>query len=1127
MSQRASPSTPNYVSDLTAPKPEQVRLSRDRADELKQYIQGLLPSHLHAKVDVVISKQVNTAAVMPATEDALIHDEQSDFDRQQAKRLIEQVDGDYLVLITGREAPTDSVCLNDQLTADTAHQFGLGLHETLHILKTAFSAVQKILEEEVKEPYKEFVHELINIAEDGAIENEAKTGDDFTDRAGNRLTLIRQIHSRSAEEYEDLPESKRQFTFGDALLKALHDKIIYDTQVTDILLDESNDLITFASDDEREVFLEIYDEIEALRDDILSTRGDEDTDLFKNDKKASVRRAKRVVQFWHDVLKPIVDKNTGHQQNGSQQAGQPHNSGEAQQDSSAPEQQNQTDPQQSAEPKQQESGPNSSTADNDLPASTEDSPTDKDKSTEGNSQYGCPECDDAFDTDHGRRVHYGQQHGDVDDLEEQLDETSKSDSGGEPTENDTHTGNTDNSNGQTNSQPEIDPDSISLDTEAFDNPLQDIDSHPSIGDEPHPDEVQLQPQPTQQNSTDSQTETGDQYSEQASSNASGTDPSGTSGGTAQDAGSEESKPPNDNGWGGTEGSDKTSADSDQENTSGGSGTHESTSETKEGAANQSDQSAANNRGSSTVEVNTKSSTSDLASHTNTDNTQSSNSSQQATFGDFTDTAPDTDTSNSGTQSETEAELSSTTPETEDTSQATSQAPQQSRQEADPTTEGDSITESKTPSDGQQDASDGLGNETSEGLDFDPSKESQEQSSSESNETGQSSENEIASTVTDQSPTHDQSAIGESDAGSESHQPESKDLNENDVVSAGDGNDDSDSASRPTHQDDLETSDFESDRRRAKRTAENSTIDEQGLADDLQSLEGALGEERESKSEGNGGGGNDAGPGPLGELTILPDPESEDEILGIDWADIEKSAGTAADTLAKQLRLDQQTLERHGLTAGTTVNTKTAYRLGYNDPRTFTESIPGDEKEYFVVIVLDRSGSMGPSRYHQPSDDPPKIEIATGAVARFAVACEDLDIDVAIIDFYDEEARYVKPPSVETEYAKERILNIEAAGGTPLADALSLARTVADSDSKESIIISITDDRPANVDEVKEQIKRSYAPICSLTIATDREYGNPPPKAKKLEPVYSQTTTVYDPAKLDDRIDELASLLSGY
>jgi len=56
------------------------------------------------------------------------------------------------------------------LTVDAVYQFGLALHETLHILKTSFSPVTDLVKSEVEDQYQEYVQELTNITEDGAIE---------------------------------------------------------------------------------------------------------------------------------------------------------------------------------------------------------------------------------------------------------------------------------------------------------------------------------------------------------------------------------------------------------------------------------------------------------------------------------------------------------------------------------------------------------------------------------------------------------------------------------------------------------------------------------------------------------------------------------------------------------------------------------------------------------------------------------------------------------------------------------------------------------------------------------------------------------------------------------------------
>jgi Mg-chelatase subunit ChlD len=183
-------------------------------------------------------------------------------------------------------------------------------------------------------------------------------------------------------------------------------------------------------------------------------------------------------------------------------------------------------------------------------------------------------------------------------------------------------------------------------------------------------------------------------------------------------------------------------------------------------------------------------------------------------------------------------------------------------------------------------------------------------------------------------------------------------------------------------------------------------------------------------------------------------------------------------------------------------------------------MPGDEKRYSLVLVLDRSGSMD-------NGSPRKIETATAAIARFALAAEELEIEVAVIDFYRGEARLVKPFSVDVEHAQAALMADQAGGGTPLSDALALARNLIQSRSEEPLIVTITDDKPDRVDAVSEEIKGTYAPVCSLTIATDCRRGSPPAKAERLEQKYDRTATVFNPERLDDRLDQFASLLGGY
>jgi Mg-chelatase subunit ChlD len=159
--------------------------------------------------------------------------------------------------------------------------------------------------------------------------------------------------------------------------------------------------------------------------------------------------------------------------------------------------------------------------------------------------------------------------------------------------------------------------------------------------------------------------------------------------------------------------------------------------------------------------------------------------------------------------------------------------------------------------------------------------------------------------------------------------------------------------------------------------------------------------------------------------------------------------------------------------------------------------------------------------------PSKIEVATQALARFAVAAEGLGISVAVIDFIDGEARLLKPFSVETRHVQSTLLETGCGGGTPLADAIRLARTLVETQRDEPLIITVTDDRPSDVEAVKREVRASYVPVCSLTIATDSAPGTLGSDAAELASIYERQAAVYTVEELDARLDQFASLLTGF
>jgi len=281
-----------------------IRASSNRADRLRSFVRGHLPPGID--VEVVLTPAVETAAVLPANPDALVASDATEFERQQAKRLLENVDAEFLVLVTTQPVPLGRIPVNDQLTADHAHQFGLAFHELLHILKTAIGPIAELLETEIDPDYRQQVHDLVNIIEDGAIEQEAVEGANFSDNAEIRLELTRRIHSQVPD---DIPDGEQvRFSFWDAVTSALYEWAIYPTDITGVLLDEDDERIVFASEADATGFDAVQKALQGLARNAFAIRSAERDDItHSHDKTASVRRARLVVETWQSAILPLLE----------------------------------------------------------------------------------------------------------------------------------------------------------------------------------------------------------------------------------------------------------------------------------------------------------------------------------------------------------------------------------------------------------------------------------------------------------------------------------------------------------------------------------------------------------------------------------------------------------------------------------------------------------------------------------------------------------------------------------------------------------------------------------------------------------------------------------------------------
>lgn len=998
------------ADDLSPDTAARARITTQRADRLREFIFGHLPEDV--TVDAVISSGVQTAAVLPTDVEAIVSSDATDIERAQAEQFLAGVDADYLVLVTGNEADLTRIPLNDQLTADHAHQFGLSFHELLHILKTAIATIGQLIEEEVDEQYHEQVHDLINIIEDGAIESEAIHGDNFSNNAGIRLELTRRIHSQTPE---DIPDGEEvHYSFWDAVTSCLYDEAIYPTGTTEVLLDEDDSRVQFKSDADRTAFDQIHSELYNLSRDALAIRSADRSDTtHSHDKTASIRRARRVIETWKTHIQPVLEADTNEEEEEEEEAKEAQGQGQANQQGGEGESQPQPQSSDGEEDQSDEATGQPG------PASHPDGDGDTSSRNEGLQDGTQDSSPDA---------------GPVDELPE-----------------------------------DFDPSGVSLSREATDDSRQNVFEQPQITTDPDLDEV---------DDTDSEDPRDFQDSEDSKNDEDIDDTEG------------HEKP-------GSEGEDKSTSTSETDGTQDVG--DESQSESGADSQSKSEpeaESEPSNRAEVIAQAADRVREREQGQHQNQD--------RGTETGDHETSVPSPGSGSDDTETEDPPQSAASSSINNDRRDGQTQN----------LTLGDFSDRTDSNSESDDD-------ETSESGDLGTQGEHDEQDEQSDQSDNSEPENEQDETEASELDAQNTAESGETNQTEPEPEPEPESESESETPETPAHAETSNRA--PEEEEAAYEDALASDERAAHDEADREGIDQQALDDELSALADQLdrsdsGQAQSDQDNENSdqSGGSRGGPGSLDELNILP--ISEDIAPPREWAAIEDGADQVAATLEMYLRLDRRKSVRRGLSAGA-YDTRAGHRLAIGNPRVCKSRTLGNEKQYALVLVLDRSTSMR-------HGSPPKIEIATQALAQFTLAAENLGIRVAIIDFIDGEARLVKPFSVETRHVQTTLLDESCGGGTPLSDAIGLARELIEAQRDEPLVITVTDDNPSSTDDVIDQIRRSHAPVCSLTVATDCEPGTLSDSASELARYYERQEAVYTPDRLDDRLDQFASLLGG-
>lgn len=189
-----------------------------------------------------------------------------------------------------------------------------------------------------------------------------------------------------------------------------------------------------------------------------------------------------------------------------------------------------------------------------------------------------------------------------------------------------------------------------------------------------------------------------------------------------------------------------------------------------------------------------------------------------------------------------------------------------------------------------------------------------------------------------------------------------------------------------------------------------------------------------------------------------------------WANTRRQGTQLRQILEDQLRQERRSSWERGRPSGR-VDPRSLSRIARSDPRIFRQRVSPDEKDYSAALVLDRSGSM--------SGDIRHAEEATTALA---YALEKIDIETCVIDMCHSKPRLAKPYGRDVEPSLDSLLTGETGGGTPLSDALRLARRRVEDREGTPFCIVVTDGQPDDQQDYVDELRATTFPVLGVYLA---------------------------------------------
>lgn len=190
------------------------------------------------------------------------------------------------------------------------------------------------------------------------------------------------------------------------------------------------------------------------------------------------------------------------------------------------------------------------------------------------------------------------------------------------------------------------------------------------------------------------------------------------------------------------------------------------------------------------------------------------------------------------------------------------------------------------------------------------------------------------------------------------------------------------------------------------------------------------------------------------------------------AEAERLSKPIAKDLGNRLR-QQQKSKRQSKKKSGKVDAKRVHKTKQGKTNVFSNTSNPEPKDYACAIIIDRSGSMDDYANMVPEE-----EIASGA---FGYALEELDIDCMQMSLCDNQVQLEKDFGEPMEDAKRKMFRGVNGGGTPMSDALGLARARLSSQGSHPFVIIITDGQPDHRERYRDQLDLCDFPVVGVYI----------------------------------------------